>query len=169
VRATRALGASLVVLALACGSGGGPVAPVGPEGPVAIEGRIGDLTFRAQLLQPTWDRLVGRVTLTNPTVAPVAVRFPDSCVVLLRLSGQFDEQLVVDTYSKRCLPLPVDVTLAPGESRTFENNVTFFFVLGNEVPEGRYRATLYLRPEGRDEVQIAVGRPRLVRPLDEQS
>lgn len=168
MRLTSARNTALVGLALACGSGGGgPTAPVGPEGPVAIEGRIGELTFRAQLLQPTWDRLVGRMTLTNPTGASLALRFPDTCVVLLRLYGLSDEQLVVDAHSKRCLPLPVDVTLAPGESRTFESNVTFYFILGNELPEGRYHATLYLRPEGGDEIEIAVGRPRLVRPVEQ--
>jgi len=169
MRLTSARNAALVGLALACGSeGGGPIAPVGPEGPVPIEGRIGELTFQALLLQPTWDRLVGRMTLTNPTGAPIALRFPDTCVVLLRLYDLFDQQLVVDAHSKRCLPLPVDVTLAPGELRTFESNVTFFFILGNVLPEGRYHATLYLRPEGVDEVEIAVGRPRLVRPPDEE-
>jgi hypothetical protein len=130
-------------------------------------GRIGDLTFSAQLLQPSWDRLVGRMTLTNPTAVPVALRFPDTCVVLLRLYRLVDEQRVVDAHSKRCQPLPVDVTLGPGESRTFESNVTFFFILGIEIPEGRYRATLYLRPDGVDEVEIGVGLPRLIRPEEE--
>ena len=156
-------------LALACGPGdSGPLAPGGPEGPVLIRGRIDEFSFEAQLLQPAWDRLVGRVTLTNPTAAPVSLRFPDTCVVLLRLYGLSDQRLVIDAHSKRCLPFPVDVTLGPGESRTFETNVTFFFILGNELPEARYHATLYLRPEGREEVEIAVGRPRLVRPDDDE-
>jgi hypothetical protein len=108
------------------------------------------------------------MTLTNPTDAPIALRFPDTCVVLLRLYRLVDEQRVVDAHSKRCQTLPVDVTLGPGESRTFETNVTFFFVLGVEIPEGRYRATLYLRPDGLDEIEIGVGLPRLIRPEDEQ-
>jgi hypothetical protein len=108
------------------------------------------------------------VTLTNPTAAPITLRFPDTCVVLFRLYNLVDERLVIDAHSKRCLPFPVEVALGPAESRTFETNVTFFFILGNELPEARYRATLYLRPEGRDEVEIAVGRPRLFRPADEE-
>lgn len=165
MRAARALGAGLIGLALACGSGdGGPAAPEGPSGPVPIEGRIGDLRFQALLLQPSWDRLVGRLTLLNPTSDPVALRFPDNCVVLMRLYGLFDDRLVADAHSKRCFPQPVDVVLEPGASRTFETNVTFFFVLGNEIPEGRYHVTLYLRPEGSQLIEIAVGRPRLVRP-----
>ncbi|HEY7471736.1 MAG TPA: hypothetical protein VIE68_05245 [Gemmatimonadota bacterium] len=155
-------------LALACDSGaGGPIGPGEPEGPVVIRGRIDELSFEAQLLQPAWDRLVGRVTLTNPTAAPIALRFPDTCVVLFRLYDLSDERLVIDAHSKRCLPFPVDVPLDPGESQTFETNVTFFFILGNSLPEARYHATLYLRPEGREEVEIAVGRPRLFRPDDE--
>lgn len=158
------------LLALACGSEGfGPTIPEDPSLPAPIVGRIGELTFSAQLLQPSWDRLVGRMTLTNPTGDPVALRFPDTCVVLLRLYRLADEQRVVDAHSKRCQPLPVEVTLAPGESRTFETNVTFFFVLGVEVPEGRYRATLYLRPDGLDEIEISVGLPRLIRPVEEQA
>jgi hypothetical protein len=157
----------LLGLALACGpDAAGPSAPERATGPVPIEGRLGDLRFQALLLQPSWDRLVGRLTLTNPTPNAVALRFPDSCVVLMRLYGLFDNRLVADAHSKRCLPQPVDVVLEPGASRTFEINVTFFFVLGNEVPEGRYHVTLYLRPEGSDLVEIAVGRPRLVRPDD---
>lgn len=166
-RSAPALGAILVGLALACGSGdGGPSTPQTPVGPVPIEGRIGDLQFQALLLQPSWDRLVGRMTLINPTASPVALRFPDNCVVLMRLYGLFDNQLVADAHSKRCFPLPVEVVLEPGGSRTFETNVTFFFVLGNEIPEGRYHVTLYLRPEGSQQVEIAVGTPRLVRPDD---
>lgn len=162
----------LVSLALACGAeGGGPSSPspTGPTGPVPIQGRIGEIVFHATLLQPAWDRLVGRVTLSNPTAAPVALRFPDTCVVLLRLYTLFDGRLVIDAHSKRCIPVPVDVTLAPGESQTFETNTTFFFILGNALPEGRYHAVLYLRPEGRGLVEIAVGKPRLVRPEDETS
>jgi hypothetical protein len=109
------------------------------------------------------------MTLTNPTGAPVALRFPDTCVVLLRLYRLVDEQRVVDAHSKRCQPLPIDVALGPGESRTFETNVTFFFILGIEIPEGRYRATLYLRPDGSDEIEVGVGLPRLVRPDEEQA
>jgi hypothetical protein len=152
----------------ACDSdAGGPFAPAEPEGPVVIRGQIDELSFEAQLLQPAWDRLVGRVTLINPTDAPVAWRFPDTCVVLFRLYDLSDQRLVIDAHSKRCLPFPVDVPLDPGESQTFETNVTFFFILGNSLPEARYHATLYLRPEGREEVEIAVGRPRLFRPDDE--
>jgi hypothetical protein len=161
--------AVLVPLALACGAGGGgPSAPTTvPAAPSPIQGRIGEIVFEARLLQPAWDRLVGRVTLTNPTAAPVALRFPDTCVLLLRLYTLAESQLVIDAHSKRCIEVPVDVALAPGESRTFETNVTFFFILGNQLPEGRYRAILYLRPEGRPVVEIAVGLPRLVRPVDE--
>jgi hypothetical protein len=161
-------GPALFALALACGGeNGGPAGPEGPSEPSPIQGRIGEVVFQAQLLQPAWDRLVGRVTLSNPTGAPVEFRFPDTCVLLLRLYTIVESQLVIDAHSKRCIEVPVDVTLAPGESRTFETNVTFFFILGNQLPEGRYRAILYLRPEGRPVVEIAVGLPRLVRPEDE--
>lgn len=166
-RPALALGAILAGFALACGSGdGGPTVPQDP-GPVPIEGRFGDLEFQALLVQPSWDRLVGRVTLTNPTPNAITLRFPDNCLVLMRLYGLFDNRLVADAHSKRCVPLPVEVVWEPGASRTFETNVTFFFVLGNEVPEGRYHVTLYLRPEGSDVVEIAVGKPRLRRPVGE--
>lgn len=153
----------------ACGSESGALTGIDGDATATIHGRFGVLDFEAQLLQPDWDRLVGRVTLVNPTSAPVAVRFPDTCVVLLRLYSLSDARVVVDAHSKRCLPIPVDVTLAPGESRTFETNVLFFFILGNSLPEGRYQATLYLRPEGGSEVEITVGRPRLVRPPEEEA
>ena len=168
MRPRAVTGAALLALALACGSESlGPTVPADPSLPNPIVGRIGELTFSAQLLQPTWDRLVGRMTLTNPTGEVIALRFPDTCVVLLRLYRLVDEQRVVDAHSKRCQPVPIDVTLGPGESRTFESNVTFFFILGIEIPEGRYRATIYLRPDGSDEIEIRVGRPRLIRPEEE--
>lgn len=167
MRAPAAAVALLLGLA-ACGSESGLLTGVDADAPPGpIVGRIGELDFEAQLFQPDWDRLVGRVTVSNPTAAPVAVRFPDTCVVLLRLYSLVESRLVVDAHSKRCLPFPVDVTLGPGESRTFETKVLFFFILGNVLPEGRYQATLYLRPEGGDEVEITVGRPRLVRPPED--
>lgn len=168
MRPRAASGGALLALALACGTEElGPTVPEDPSLPNPIVGRIGELTFSAQLLQPSWDRLVGRITLTNPTADPIALHFPDTCVVLLRLYRLVDEQRVVDAHSKRCQPQPIDVPLGPGESRTFETNVTFFFILGVQVPEGRYRATLYLRPEGSDEIEIGVGLPRLIRPAGE--
>lgn len=170
MRSRAVSAAPLLALALACGPENlGPTVPEEPAAPRPVVGRIGALTFSAELLQPSWDRLVGRMTLTNPTGAPVALRFPDTCVVLLRLYRLVDEQRVVDAHSKRCQPLPIDVALGPGESRTFETNVTFFFVLGIEIPEGRYRATLYLRPDGSEEIEVGVGLPRLVRPDEEQA
>ena len=127
MRPTAVPGAALLALALACGTEElGPTVPEDPSLPNPIVGRIGELTFSAQLLQPSWDRLVGRITLNNPTGDAVALRFPDTCVVLLRLYRLVDEQRVVDAHSKRCQPVPIDVTLGPGESRTFESNVTFF-------------------------------------------
>jgi hypothetical protein len=162
-------GAAVLALALACGSEDlGPTAPGDPSAPAPIVGRIGELTFSAQLLQPSWDLLVGRLTLTNPTGAPITLQFPDTCVVLFRLYRLVDERRVVDAHNKRCQNLPVHVTLGPGESRTFETSVTVFFILGIEIPAGRYRAILYLRPDGSDEVEIGVGLPRLIRPVDEQ-
>src|SRR5688572_9275925 len=170
MRPTAVTGAALLALALACGTEDlGPTVPGDPSPPRPIVGRIGELTFSALLLQPSWDRLVGRITLTNPTADIIALRFPDTCVVLLRLYRLADEQRVVDAHSKRCQPRPIDMTLGPGESRTFETNVTFFFILGIEIPEGRYRATLYMRPDGADEVEIGVGLPRLIRPEEEQA
>lgn len=161
----RVAGLALLLGLAACGSESGLPTGVDADAPPGpITGRFGELAFEARLVQPDWDRLVGTVTLTNPTAVPLAVRFPDTCVVLLRLYTLDESQLVVDAHSKRCLPFPVDLTLAPGESRTYETNVLFFFILGNSLPEGRYRATLYLRPEGGREVEIGVGLPRLVRP-----
>jgi hypothetical protein len=72
---------------------------------------------------PPWDRLVGRVTLTNPTANTITLLFPDNCLVLMRLYGLFDNRRVADARSKRCVPLPVEVAWAPGASRTFETNL----------------------------------------------
>src|SRR5687767_4778263 len=86
MRPTAVTGAALLALALACGTEDlGPTVPGDPSPPRPIVGRIGELTFSALLLQPSWDRLVGRITLTNPTADIIALRFPDTCVVLLRL------------------------------------------------------------------------------------
>ena len=165
---TRAVGFALCLGLAACGSESGVLTAVdGGDPPGPIRGRIGELQFEALLVQSAWDRLVGTVTLTNPTATPIDLRFPDTCVVLFRLYSLAESQLVIDAHNKRCRPVPVEVTLGPGESRTFETAVLVFFILGHSLPEGRYQAILYLRPEGRDEVQIAVGVPLLVRPPEE--
>ncbi|HUF89904.1 MAG TPA: hypothetical protein VMR66_07975 [Gemmatimonadota bacterium] len=165
----RAAGFALCLGLVACGSESGVLTGIdGDAPPGPIRGRIGELDFEARLVQPDWDRLVGTVTLTNRTAMPVDLRFPDTCVVLFRLYSLAEPQLVVDAHSKRCRPIPVEVTLEPGESRTFETSVLVFFILGNTMPEGRYQAILYLRPEGTGEVEISVGLPRFVRPLEGQ-
>ena len=87
------------------------------------------------------------VELENESATPKSVTFPDGCVVLMRA---YDEGTEADwdmANTVACTLALVEVDLAPGESRTFDTGlVSATTILGDNLPDGEYRITAYLRP-----------------------
>jgi hypothetical protein len=107
-------------------------------------------------------QLAASVTLNNISQSAVTLDFPDSCVVLLR-AYQDDRQVWDQGESVFCAQMIQSVTLAPGESRTFQARTTAFEILGKDLADGRYRISGYLRTAG-EIVEVEVGEADLAIP-----
>ncbi len=97
------------------------------------------------------------VELENESATPKSVTFPDGCVVLMRA---YDEGTEADwdmVNTVACTLALVEVDLAPGESRTFDTGlVSATTILGDNLPDGEYRITAYLRPAQIVELEAGV-------------
>lgn len=95
----------------------------------------------------------GSVTLTNRRTDAATLTFPDPCLALIRVYevDRTRQAPVWDQASSvACDGEPVVVELSPGESRSMPiQAVSGTGILGDSLPEGRYRITAYVRPDGR--------------------
>ncbi len=137
----------LLVTATACAAqDSGPGDPLKP-GPAGTQ--TGGIAYSGQLaiLESFPVQLAATVTAKNVSSSTATLRFPDSCVVLLR--AYRGEELVWDqSHGTACLQMIVTVELAPGESRTFSSRTNAYEILSKDLANGAYRITGYLRPEG---------------------
>lgn len=94
-------------------------------------------------------QLAGKVTITNRGGSSRTVVFPDGCVALLRAYHPGEPGPVWDQASEvACTMALVEVTLAPGESRNAATaTASAHDVLDEGLPDGKYRMTIYLRPD----------------------
>ena len=88
------------------------------------------------------------VEIENATTSSQSVIFPDGCVVLMRAYADGNTQPVWDLGGVvACTQALAQVDLEPGESREFQTGlVSAATILGDSLPNGRYRITAYLRP-----------------------
>lgn len=97
--------------------------------------------------------LEGSVTMTNRRAATAILTFPDPCVALIRVY-ELDRTRRAPVWdqasSVTCDGEPVVVELSPGGSRSVPiRAVPGTGILGDSLPDGRYRITAYVRPDGR--------------------
>ena len=98
----------------------------------------------------------GNVTITNRGSETRELWFPDGCVALLRAYRAGGSEPVWDQGSElACTMAIVPMTLAPGESKEVGTPTSSARdILGDGLPDGSYRITIYLRPQnGRVEVE----------------
>ncbi len=109
----------------------------------------GGLEYRGQLLvmESFPVQLAATVTVTNTSDAERTVTFPDACVVLMR-AYQVDREVWDQASVAMCAQALEEVTLPAGGSRSFRAGTTAYEILGDALPDGSYRMTAYLRPEG---------------------
>lgn len=102
-------------------------------------------------------QLATTLYITNPSPVPVQVSFPDGCVVLLRAYPADSDEPVWDLGQHvACTMAIVDVTVGPRSTRTFEVRTNAAAILGNSLPDGRYRLEAYVRP-GPGEIAVSAG------------
>ena len=87
------------------------------------------------------------VEIVNESTTSQSVTFPDGCVVLMRAYGEGADPVWDMGDTVACTLALVEVQLAPGESEVFQTGlVSAATILGDALPNGEYRITVYLRP-----------------------
>jgi hypothetical protein len=95
-------------------------------------------------------QLRGRVTIANRSGETRTVTFPDGCVALLRAYRPGESEPVWDQSGEQaCTMALVPVELAPGATQEVPTpTASAYEILGEDLPDGEYRITIYLRPDG---------------------
>ena len=110
-------------------------------------------------------QLSGRVTIANRSAETRTVTFPDGCVALLRAYRPGESEPVWDQSGEQmCTMALVPVELAPGATQEVPTpTASAYEILGEALPDGEYRITIYLRPDG-EVVEIDAGTTDLAIP-----
>ncbi|HEX7118039.1 MAG TPA: BsuPI-related putative proteinase inhibitor [Longimicrobiales bacterium] len=123
---------------------------------------VSGITYRAdtRVMESFPVRLGPTVSVRNDSGTPRTIRFPDGCVVLLRVyteperTGQpaWDQARTVG-----CFQAIQEVDLAPGDTATLAGGtIGAAEILGDSLPAGRYYFTVVLRPDGQV-LELAAG------------
>jgi hypothetical protein len=89
-----------------------------------------------------------KVRITNATSSAIDITFPDGCIVLVRAYREnasapaWDQQ-----FNTGCTAALVPLHLEPGKSATYVSASGARAILGDSLPDGRYRLEAYLRPD----------------------
>ncbi len=110
-------------------------------------------------------QLAGQLTMTNRSGDSRTVIFPDGCVALLRAYRPGETRPVWDQADDlACTMAVVPVELDPGASHEVRTpTVSASEILDDGLPDGEYRITVHLRPDG-DDVEIDAGTTDLAIP-----
>lgn len=158
--------ALLVVLA-ACAEPVDFVAPDGPAPPPPPAVLVrGDVEYRAVVVTARADGVDAAVTVTNRGRETRRLVFPHTCGALLRAYHARGGWLAWDQAEGKiqCGVGPVEVALAPGESRDFRPGAGALAILGLSAPSGRFAIAAYLTPAGEPEVELPLGEVELKAP-----
>ncbi len=126
------------------------------------------IEYRADLLvmESFPVQLRGRAFVKNRTGESRTVTFRDGCVTLMRAYRASGGEPVWDQANETgCTMALVPVEVGPGEERELPAaGASAYDILGAELPDGRYRITVYLRPVDGPEVEIDAGTTELAIP-----
>jgi hypothetical protein len=123
-----------------------------------------EFSARTALLGSYPVRLRTTATVANRGTRHVSMRFPDGCIVLVRAFTRQGELRWDQGHITECSHAIVEVSLAPGDSATFETLLTAPEVLGDSLPDDVYVLAAYLRPLDLDTIVLQAGRANLVAP-----
>ena len=153
-------GALLVLLSLGCMRE--PPPPLTPPAPP-----LRGLDFSADLdvSGRSPQRIETTVEIKNRRSVPATLQFPISCYGLLRAyDGIRDAPVWEQEPGEGCPEEPASLSLMPGEEREVEiPTVLARDVLGAALPDGSYRFTVLLVPDG-NVLEIVAGEADLQRP-----
>jgi hypothetical protein len=156
----RARATLLVALALGC-------APQPPQTEPAPPLRGIDFRADLEVLRSTPARLATTVTMHNRRPTPATLTFPIACVGLLRAyDGERPAPVWEQHPAGGCPADTLRVDLDPGQAREMSlTTVSTNEVLGRDLPEGTYRFTVLLVPDGHV-LEIEAGDARIARGPD---
>ena len=127
-----------------------PACEASASGPDLRDQQIGGLTYRVTrfiIAKSFPAQLSTTVQIENESTTSQSVTFPDSCVVLMRAYGEGTEPAWDMGNAVGCITMLIQVDLAPGESKEYQTGlVSAQTILGEDLPNGDYRITAYLRP-----------------------
>ena len=104
------------------------------------------------------------VQIRNESGTSKSVTFPDGCVLLMRAYDSRDNLAWDFGHLVDCTQSLVQVDLSPGESKEFQTGlISAYTILGESLPDGQYRITVYLRPNGQT-VELDAGMADLAVP-----
>ncbi|HUP19928.1 MAG TPA: hypothetical protein VM778_08245 [Gemmatimonadota bacterium] len=121
--------------------------------------------FLAQLAVLDTGALTADVHVTNRRGSPVALEFPDACPALLRAYEADGGRVAVwdQRQVAECEGDPARLEIGGGAVAVLRvPHVGLDRVLGDSLPPGSYRFTVYLRPGGQV-VEVAAGTADLAR------
>ena len=137
-----------------------------PNGLDASSALVGGVTYRVTSLNiaESFPVQIGvTVEILNESTTSRSVTFPDGCVVLMRAYDEGTEPVWDMGDAVACTLALVQIELAPGESEVFQTGlVSAATILGDTLPNGEYRITVYLRPG--QVVELEAGRTDLSLP-----
>ena len=107
------------------------------------------IEYRAwtEILESFPVQLRTKVRITNATNSAIDITFPDGCVVLVRAyPGNASAPAWDQQFNTGCTTALVPLHLEPGKSATYVSASGARAILGDSLPDGRYRLLAYLRP-----------------------
>ena len=155
--------AGLVRCCIVAGTTVASVTATGCDGSVADPNfngvRIGEITYQVKsfAVAESFPVQIGvTVEIVNESASPQSVTFPDGCVVLMRAYNGGSEPVWDMAGVVACTQALVQVDLTPGETEEFQTGlVSTSTILGDSLPNGEYRITVYLRPS--QDVELDAG------------
>lgn len=141
--------------------------PVRPDPGLALT--VDGIEYRGDvaILESFPVQLAATVTLENVGDASRTLAFPDGCVLLLRAYDGRD-RVWDQAREVFCTQAVVPVTLAPGDSHEVRVRASAYDILDDGLPDGTYRVTGYLRPDG-GEVEVELGTAELAIPREDEA
>lgn len=143
---------------------GNPPGDGSPLGGAVVQDGI-EYTGEVLVMESFPVQLSGRVTIANRSGETRTITFPDGCVALLRAYRPGESEPVWDQSGEQaCTMALVPVELAPGATQEVPTpTASGHDILGEDLPDGGYRITIYLRPDG-EVVEIDAGTTDLAIP-----
>lgn len=158
-----------LALSLACNDGSTAPSNILPGGSPIGSGTTmhGGVEYTAilRVMESFPVQIAADVTVTNRRDEAVRIVFPDGCIALLRAYEPDGDDPVWDqSRDFACTLALVAVDLEPGASTSYTTPTSSAHdILGDELPDGTYRITTYLRPDG-GSVEIDTGTADLAIP-----